>query len=120
MRYVIMALVLLAFASSQAPADEVETGTGVVCNTAEQVEAFAAAYNGDSAETLQTANVTSNVCGILHVAYIKRETISYFIAKDGPAEIVKIDVVGIDIGMGFLWGDPLEQYTIFLVEGQDT
>jgi len=55
-RLTLLALPLLAFLSSPARAQEVEVGTGLVCDTREQVERFVALYDGDPQSTANSVN----------------------------------------------------------------
>jgi hypothetical protein len=109
------ALGMIVLGHSLGRAQEIQMGHGLICNTPEQVAEFAIAHNGSNAEALQKVNVTENVCGIMMVAYIRGDAIAKVETKDGQAEIVKIAVVAINLGMGWMQGEPLTQYTMFLL-----
>ena len=107
--------ILITSAYVKAYAQEVYVGTGIVCDTSEQVAKFATTFDGDNDAALQVANSESpSACGILAVAYVRGETVATVQTKNGPAVIVKIAVVAINLGHGWMQGPPMTQYTMFL------
>ena len=106
MRY---ALACLLFLIVPAQAQEVQYGVGLLCDKPEQAEQIAL-----DKSAIEKVNAEERSCGILHVAYIKGKTVKSFPVKDGTASVVEITVVGIRTPVGFLQGEPIVQFTIFL------
>ena len=100
-------------------AQDITVGTGLICDTAEQVEQYAAAFKGDSEATLAQVNNGTTACGVMAFAYVRGEDIKQVSTKDGMATIVKIAVMGINLGGGWVRGTPLTQYTLFLIRGRE-
>ncbi len=126
-RYVWAGILLTAFLLASgmafmtgARAQEVATGQGLICNTPAQVAEFVAAYTGDDDAALQTVNATENVCGVMMVAYYAGEEVDTVDTPKGPANIVRIAVIAVNVGLGWQQVPPLAQYTLFLIRGRDT
>lgn len=96
-------------------AQEAQQGVGLICDTAEQVQDFVKAWDGDTNAALQKVNATDNVCGVLPIAYIRGEEVGQLDTKNGRAAITEILVIAINVGGGWVRGPPMRQYTLFLL-----
>ena len=122
-----MATVLLVLAvwcfPSLGNAQGVEVGTGLICDTAEQVKQFVVAFNGgvgnEAALQAVNAEAKTNACGVASIAYLKGEKVGAIRTKDGNANIHQIVVVGINVGAGWVRGAPMVQYTLFLTKEEE-
>ena len=123
MRRIAVLLLALASFSTSASAQNVEVGTGLICDTAEQVEEVAKLSNegvGNQVAVEQVnARAASNACGVLAVAYIKGEKGATIRTKNGNAAIYQVLVVAVNLGAGWIQGQPLLQYTLFLTKEED-
>jgi len=116
MRYIVA--LLMALLPSVALAQEVHVGTGLICDTQAQVEQFVALSNeGVATEAaVERINAGTNGCAVLAVAYIRGDRVGEVRTKQGLAEVVHIIVVGVNVGMGWVRGPPLAQFTLFLTK----
>ena len=117
-------LLLLAFVFTFRPASaqEVVVGTGVVCDTAEQIKAVVTeSFQTRALEpALQVVNGDTMACGLATVAYIRGATVGTIQTPDGLADIVAIMVVGGRAADGqFHAVRPVPQFTIFAAKGRD-
>lgn len=115
----LLALLLLGYFPARA--EEVQASVGLICDTKEQVIAFNAAWNGSNEQALTVVNGSTDPppCGILHVAYLKGETVGQVQNGGKTYDIVQITVVAINLGMGWIQGDPLIQFSLFLNEERE-
>ena len=107
--------ILSAFLSYPAWAQEVEFGTGLVCDEAAQVEQFIVlrAELPDAEAAVAKVNNGTNACGVLPIAFIRGEKKGEARNANGSFDIVEVMVVGISNGPGFIRVPPIIQYTFF-------
>ena len=112
---VIAALVLFSgFVQPSAPQDSVEQDRGVLCDTVEQVEQFAA-FDGDGAAAVNAINekYRTHACAILVVAVVKGKKIKDISFSGQQAELREILVVGWFDGVRWRQLRPFVQYTLY-------
>ena len=119
MRYILGLLILLLAGTANAQ----EVGTGLICNTREQVERFIMLFNSGSsiASALGVINVKNTECGILTVVYERSEKQGKPLrTKDGTMQITTIVVHAISSdSKNFIQTPPLIQFTMFKVQGEE-
>lgn len=109
-------LVLLLLGWFPVRAQEIEIGTGLICDTQKQIERYVAEFTTQEA-TLAAINADNeNACGVLPVVYIRGEKISQVRNHQGTFDVVAIIVIGLVTPMGVIQGSPLPQFTLFLVK----
>ena len=111
----VVALMLLC---SPVKAQEIETGTGIICSEPQQLERFIELLEEDSETAIEQVNGEAKkaVCGIMRVVYQRHEVVKQVRhPKHGAAYIVRITLRA--LSMGFWQAiPPVVQYTIFLVK----
>jgi hypothetical protein len=97
------------------PAYAQEVGVGLICDTADQAEAFVAVAEVDDTDAaLQQVNAEHNVCVIAQVAFIRGDEVKTLTVKHGVAHITAIAVIGIVNGGQLISVPPSVQFTVFL------
>lgn len=94
--WLISALVLLL--GSPAYADDVQVGPGLVCDTQQQAERFAALYDSDTAIAIRTVNAEEDdptACGLVTMAYMAGPPLSIARTKDLTFHIIEVLVIGV-------------------------
>jgi hypothetical protein len=106
-RIAVLALPLLLLAAAPAAAEktmapqgsrEAEIGTGLVCDTQEQVERFVSLYDGDIPGTVKKVNDAEGnptAFGVATMAYVRGRTLGTARHKDTAFHIVPILVLGV-------------------------
>src|ERR1700757_1913161 len=97
-KFVLDVAMLSALMCFSAHAQDVEFGTGIVCNTQEQTERFVALFKGDEEAALKAVNAGQNEqsgCGVATVAYFRGPAVETARSKDAAFNIVRVLVVGI-------------------------
>ncbi len=118
-RLTLLALPLLAFLGSPAQAQEVEVGTGLVCDTQEQVERFIALYDGDAQSTVNSVNAAEHnptACGVTTMAYVRGRQLATARNKDTAFQIVPILVLGVVTETGVESVTPAPFFSVFEIE----
>ena len=118
-RLTLLALPLLAFLGSPAQAQEVEVGTGLVCDTQEQVERFIALYDGDAQSTVNSVNAAEHnptACGVTTMAYVRGRQLATARNKDTAFQIVPILVLGVVTEAGVESVTPAPYFSVFEIE----
>lgn len=113
-----LALPLLLFA---APvwAHEVETGSGVICDTREQAQRLALLLDRDAQAAIRIVNAEArdaNACSLATVAYVRGAKAGTARSKSGTFEIVEVLVVGVETRRGLQQASPAVHFT--LVQGR--
>lgn len=115
-----MCFLVLALAPS-AWAQQITVGHGAICDTPEEVTRFISLFNkGDDSQAI-AEKVNAEVgkptaCGIALIAFVEGDEVSKVRGPAGTARIVKITIVGVNIGRGWQPTAPFEQYTALLVK----
>lgn len=77
---------------------EAEIGTGLLCDTQEQVERFISLYDGDTQDTVKKVNDAEGdpaACAVVAMAYVRGRTLATAREKDKTFQIVPILVLGV-------------------------
>ena len=117
-RYVASIATALALFATSARADDFYRGTGLICDTVEEIDAFIKA-DDEGKDPMQTVNAAEPVCGVGSVAYIEPQKLKEVISKHGVFEVVEITVVGVAVNGRFNLVTPLKQITVFMAEGKN-
>jgi hypothetical protein len=118
-RLALLVLPLLAFLGSPAQAQEVEVGTGLVCDTQEQVERFIALYDGDALSTAKSVNAAEHnptACAVSTMAYVRGRQLATARNKDTAFQIVPILVLGVVTEAGVESVTPAPFFSVFEIE----
>jgi hypothetical protein len=115
MRYVLACLLALR---ASAAAQEVQTSTGILCDTAEQVARYVSlSEEGVTArEALYAVNTEAHAehaCVVSTVAYVRGETTSQMPVNGGRVEIARITIIGLHARGQWLRVQPSEQFAAF-------
>jgi hypothetical protein len=118
---VILTLAAFLLGIHKANGQEVETGTGLICDTKPQVEQFLSLQkSGVPTETaIEEINQGGNACAIASVAYLRHERVGEAPARQGRVEIVRVTIVGVFNGLFWIRGNHFPQFTIFMLKGDD-
>jgi len=103
-----------------AQAQEVELGSGLICDTQNQVERFVALYNGDAQAAAEAVNAEMHdptACGFANMAFVRGRQLAIARNKDRTFDIVQILVVGVaNEAGGVQTVTPAAFYSLFPVE----
>ena len=115
----LLALVLL-LSFRPAVAQEVQTGTGLICDTWAQISEYVkqATHLNNREAALEVVNKTApKACGIAAVAFISNKVVSTVRTPKGLYDIAEITVVA---GFDGQWHPipPTEQYTLVRSKGE--
>jgi hypothetical protein len=116
-----MAVVVLLLASP-AVAQEVQVGTGPICDTQKQTERLVGLLDGGAEAAIKLVNAEEKdptACVVATVAYLKGPQLSVTRGKAGSYRIVKVLVVGLHTPAGVLAVAPAAYFTIFKVEERE-
>ena len=103
----VLTLPLLLLAGAPAAAEEpamppgsreAEIGTGLLCDTQEQVERFVSLYDGDVADTVKKVNDAEGnptACGVATMAYLRGRALGTARHKTTAFHIIPILVLGV-------------------------
>ena len=96
-------------------------GTGLICDTVEQVVMFVENFQGSTEAALAAVNEKfgSATCAVVATSYYKGDKKREVRNRQGTYDVTEIIVVGHYIGNGmFMPLQPAVQYTIFKQEGR--
>jgi hypothetical protein len=113
-----MPLLLLA-APVQAHESEIETGSGVICDTREQAQHLALVLEDDVRAAIRIVNAEAHnatACALATVAYVRGAKTGTARNKIGTFEIVEVLVVGVETRRGLKPASPAVYFTLFEVE----
>jgi hypothetical protein len=120
MKFLYSQLALLSLLlCSPAQAQEVEYGTGLICDTAQQAEQLVAHLNGDVAAAVSAVNAEEHdpkACGIATVAFVRGPEVATARSKDATFKIVRIVIVGLRTSSGFQRVVPAAYVSLFRIE----
>lgn len=97
----------------------IETGTGPICDTAEQMEMYVSVVERDVQTAIEAVNKVHGeaACVINAVAYVRGADIKTVRHKDGPVVIARILVVGVVTPLGITMPvEPAPFFTVFEAE----
>src|SRR5579863_5384201 len=108
--------VLLLGTTVGTEAQTIESGNGVVCDTAQQVEQFIS-LDLDTKDAIARINAqsTSGACEFLDAAYLVGGIVGEASNDKGTWQIRKILIVGLIIGRVTAPVQPYQKYTAFII-----
>lgn len=118
--YFFIALLAVAFIVAgvrKSKAHEILEGTGVVCDTREQIEKFAALEM--KLEALQVMNAEANVCVMAVVRYIYGHAEKRLRVGGDAVQVVEILVIQFKMQGDWITIPAVVQYTLFQVKEED-
>jgi hypothetical protein len=95
-------------------AQTVEVGTGVFCDTQQQMERFVAVHDGDTQAAINTVNAEENdptACVLGTIAFIRGPEIATARNSSGTYHIVRVIVVGVITQAGFHRAAPVASFS---------
>jgi hypothetical protein len=113
-----IALVVLALGHS-ARADEIQYGTGVICDTLEQAQRVARLADDDTEAAVTRVNSevhNPTACAIASVAYVRGAEMTTARSKAATFQIVEVLVVGVRTRMGYRSAHPATYFTLFRID----
>lgn len=102
---------VLSFLTRPTAAQEVVSGKGLACDTADQAREIA--NSGPSAIERVNAEAGTRACWVVEVLFIRGDTVAKVSSRFGTFEIVEITVVGAITEYGPRPIQPAKQYTLF-------
>jgi hypothetical protein len=118
-RLTLLGFTLLPLLSSPAQAQEVELGTGLICDTREQVERFVSLFDGDAQSTANSVNAAEHnptACAVTSMAYVRGRQLATARNKDTAFQIVPILVLGVVTETGVESVTPAQFFSVFAIE----
>ncbi len=118
MRKLLAALALLC-SPYGAQAADLSVATGLVCDTAEQVESYVTDFKGDTQEALKHVNDKAgkeDACIIATLGFIKGRTLQTVRTQDEAYAVTEILVIGAVTPAGFQLVTPVKWFTAFHVD----
>ena len=118
-RFALLALPLLMLLDLPARADEVQVGTGPVCDTQQQAERFAVLYDGDAQTAISTVNAeehNASACGIVAMAYMPGPPLATARNRNVTFQIVQVLVIGIVTAEGVQAVEPVSLFSVLAIE----
>jgi hypothetical protein len=118
-RFAWLTLGLILVLGSPAYADDVQVGTGLLCDTQQQAERFAAVYDGDPAIAIRTVNAEEHnptACAVVTMAYLPSPPVSTARAKDHTFQIIQVIVIGVVTENGMQSVEPVHFFSVVAVE----
>src|SRR5579862_2078218 len=107
-------------ACSPVRAQEVEYGTGLICDTQQQAEELVARLGGDEAAAAVSAAKADQrdpgACGVATVAFVRGTKLATARSKNATFEIVRILVVGVSTASGYRSIVPAAYVSLFKVK----
>ena len=112
------ALVSLLLSFHAAVAQEVVTGTEVVCNSGEQAERYIALFQGDEEETVTQVNTEAedDACRVTSVAYLRGKDVAKEVTKEGTFVIARVLIVGFVTPRGFRSVPHFVRFSVFKID----
>jgi hypothetical protein len=106
----------------QIETDDVQIGTGLVCDTQQQVKRFVSIYDGDIETAVSTVNTEEHdptACVIAAMAYVPGDPVDTAIHNDKMFHIVPVVVLGVVTAQGLQAITPAQFFSVVEVKGQD-
>ena len=119
MRFGVMVSLLSLLLLPAARADEVETSTGVICNTQKQIERFVALNDDDPQTAVSAVNAEEHdetACAVASLAFIRGRKAATTRTRSATFEIIPILVVGVVTAHGVRSVTPAVYFSLFKVE----
>lgn len=122
MTFALRLIALLLLLGAPAGAQEVQVGTGPICDTQKQTERLVALLDGGAESAIKVVNAEENdptACVVASVAYLRGPQLAMARGKAGTYQIVKVLVVGLHTPNGVLAMAPAAYFMIEKVEELD-
>ena len=117
--YATLLVAALVLSPTTLRADEVRQGSGIICDTIEQIDEFIKA-DDEGKDPMLAVNAKTPVCGRGQLAYVKGQKLKDILSKHGVFEVVEIIVVGVVFNGRLDAVTPFKQITVFLAPGTPT
>jgi hypothetical protein len=101
-----------------AQAQEIEYGTGLICDTRQQAEELVRHFDGDMDAALKAVNVEEhdpNACAVVTIAFVRGPEVATVRNKDAAFQVVRILVVGVGSPSGFRSVAPAAYVSLFKI-----
>ena len=105
--------------ATQAANETLSLGQGLVCDTAEEVEAVVKPDHKDIAKSVDAVNrrFGKDACNVLTAAFYRGRDAKAVLAPEGVIRVVEVKVVGVKAGEAWLsLTEPKQQYVAILDE----
>jgi hypothetical protein len=112
-------LVALLLSFQPALAQEVVTGTEVVCNSDQQARRYIALFHGDEEETVTQVNTeaeSDDACQLKSIVYLRGKDIAKAVTKEGTFVIARVLIVGFATPRGVRNVPHFVQFTVFKLD----
>lgn len=112
----------ILFMELPAQAADVQVGTGLVCDTEQQVERFIAFYEGDAEAAVEAVNTEERnptACALAAIAYVPGPPRATARKKVTTFQIVQVLVIGIVTSNGVRAVEPAYFFSVQEVEERD-
>jgi hypothetical protein len=122
MSYTLRITLLSLLLCFPARAQEIEVGTGIFCDTQQQVERFVALFDGNARAAMNAVNAEENdptACVGGTIAFIRGPEIATARTKNGTFHIVRVLVVGILTEAGFRAAVPAAFFSVEKVDERE-
>jgi citrate lyase beta subunit len=119
MSYIIHVSLLSVLLCFSAQAQNVEVGTGIVCDTQRQMERFVVLYHEDAQAAVNAVNAEEddpNACAFGTIAYVRGPEVATTRTRSATFQIVRVLVVGIFTQAGFRATVPAAFFSVEEVE----
>jgi hypothetical protein len=119
MSYIIHVTLLSVLLSFSARAQNVEVGTGIVCDTQKQMERFVALFQEDAEAAVKAVNTEENdpnACVVGTIAFVRGPDIATARTHNATFQIVRVLVLGIFTETGFRATVPASFFSVEKVE----
>jgi hypothetical protein len=106
----------------QIDTDDIHVGTGLVCDTQQQVKRFVSVYDGDIDTAVSAVNAEERdptACVMAAMAYVTGDPIDTAIHNYKTFQIVPVLVLGIVTKQGLQAITPIQFFSAVEVKGQD-
>jgi hypothetical protein len=108
-------------AVQRTPGSDISVGTGVVCDTAQQVERLASLMEQGNVESaVSTVNTEANnprACGMVLAAFVRGDEVGEVHNANKALKVVEITILAVPVGNQWQYVAPLKQYTAFAPKG---
>jgi uncharacterized MAPEG superfamily protein len=102
-----------------AVAQQIEIGSGVICDRGEQAERYVALFKGNAEETVTQVNAeaqSDTACSVVSVAYLRGNDVSKATNAAGTFVIARILIIGLVTADGVQTVAPFVQFTLFKID----
>jgi hypothetical protein len=111
-------LLLPLWLAAPVQAHEIETGSGVICDTREHAQRLALLLDDDAQTAIRAVNAEAHAtaCALATVAYVRGAKAGTARSNAGTFEIVEVLVVDVATRGGLKRASPAVYFTLFKVE----